>query len=66
MTRRQQINEFVLTNADSGVRRCVAIRLAKGELSGDVPARRGARHAWSNREGEPAPLAFALIDAEPV
>jgi mannose-6-phosphate isomerase-like protein (cupin superfamily) len=32
---------------------------------GDVLIQRGTNHAWSNRTGEPAVLAFVLIDAEP-
>jgi mannose-6-phosphate isomerase-like protein (cupin superfamily) len=31
---------------------------------GDVLIQRGTNHAWSNRTGEPAVLAFVLIDAE--
>ncbi len=34
--------------------------------AGDVLVQRGTNHAWSNRTGEPARLAFVLIDAEPV
>lgn len=34
--------------------------------AGDVLVQRGTNHAWSNRTGEPAVLAFVLIDAEPV
>jgi hypothetical protein len=34
--------------------------------AGDVLIQRGTNHAWSNRTGEPAVVAFVLIDAEPV
>jgi len=34
--------------------------------TGDVLIQRGTNHAWSNRTGEPAVVAFVLIDAEPV
>jgi mannose-6-phosphate isomerase-like protein (cupin superfamily) len=34
--------------------------------AGDVLIQRGTNHAWSNRTGEPALVAFVLIDAEPV
>lgn len=33
---------------------------------GDVLVQRGTNHAWSNRTGENAVVAFVLIDAEPV
>lgn len=33
---------------------------------GDVLVQRGTNHTWSNRNAEPAVLAFVLIDAEPV
>jgi mannose-6-phosphate isomerase-like protein (cupin superfamily) len=33
--------------------------------SGDVLIQRGTSHAWSNRAGEPACVAFVLIDADP-
>ena len=34
--------------------------------AGDVLIQRGTNHAWVNRSGAPAVLAFVLIDAEPV
>jgi len=34
--------------------------------AGDVLIQRGTNHAWSNRSGQPARLAFVLIDAEPI
>jgi mannose-6-phosphate isomerase-like protein (cupin superfamily) len=34
--------------------------------AGDVLVQRGTNHAWSNRTGEPAYLAFVLITARPV
>jgi mannose-6-phosphate isomerase-like protein (cupin superfamily) len=34
--------------------------------AGDVLIQRGTNHAWSNRSGEPATVAFVLIDAHPI
>ena len=34
--------------------------------AGDIMIQRGTYHAWSNRSGKPARMAFILIDAEPV
>jgi mannose-6-phosphate isomerase-like protein (cupin superfamily) len=34
--------------------------------AGDVLIQRGTNHAWSNRTGEPAVVAFVLIDAAPI
>jgi hypothetical protein len=34
--------------------------------AGDVLIQRGTNHAWSNRTGEPAVVAFVLIDAEAI
>jgi hypothetical protein len=30
--------------------------------AGDVLVQRGTRHAWANRSGQPARIAFVLID----
>ena len=32
--------------------------------AGDVLIQRGTNHAWSNRSGQPARIAFILIDAK--
>ncbi len=43
--------------------------LDEGEVllrAGDVLIQRGTNHAWSNRTGEPARVAFVLIDAHPL
>jgi quercetin dioxygenase-like cupin family protein len=34
--------------------------------AGDVMVQRGTNHAWANRSGRPARVAFVLIDAEPL
>src|SRR5262245_45952363 len=34
--------------------------------AGDVLIQRGTNHAWSNRTGQPATLAFVLVDAQPL
>jgi quercetin dioxygenase-like cupin family protein len=34
--------------------------------AGDIVVQRGANHAWANRSGKPARLAFVLIDAQPL
>jgi uncharacterized cupin superfamily protein len=32
--------------------------------AGDVLIQRGTNHAWANRSGQPARIAFILIDAQ--
>jgi quercetin dioxygenase-like cupin family protein len=34
--------------------------------AGDVMVQRGTNHAWANRSGRPARVAFVLVDAEPL
>jgi hypothetical protein len=34
--------------------------------AGDVMVQRGTNHAWANRSGARARVAFVLIDAEPI
>jgi quercetin dioxygenase-like cupin family protein len=34
--------------------------------TGDVMVQRGTNHAWANRSGKPARVAFVLIDAKPL
>jgi hypothetical protein len=42
------------------------LQMAQGETplrAGDVLIQRGTNHAWANRSGKPARIAFVLIDA---
>ncbi|MPZ58304.1 MAG: cupin domain-containing protein [Rhizobiales bacterium] len=34
--------------------------------AGDVMVQRGTNHAWANRSGKPARVAFVLVDAKPL
>jgi quercetin dioxygenase-like cupin family protein len=34
--------------------------------AGDVMVQRGTNHAWANRSGQPARVAFVLVDAKPL
>jgi quercetin dioxygenase-like cupin family protein len=34
--------------------------------AGDIMIQRGTNHAWANRSGRPARVAFVLVDAEPL
>jgi len=34
--------------------------------AGDIMIQRGTNHAWANRSGKPARVAFVLVDAEPL
>jgi quercetin dioxygenase-like cupin family protein len=34
--------------------------------AGDILIQRGTNHAWANRSGKPARVAFVLVDAQPL
>jgi quercetin dioxygenase-like cupin family protein len=47
----------------------ITLLLDEGEVTlkpFDVVVQRGTSHAWSNRGNQPALLAIAMVDAEPV